>query len=97
MTEASNRPDTFTLKINNGDITSTRSSAVTGLRGGNDRVSGQLDFIKALASDLEGLEVVYSVHDTPSVLLGWEHRQELNMLVEEGECEWFSSIDISSS
>ena len=87
MTTASNRPDTFTLKVVNGDVIDITTSALMGLRGANDRVAGQLDFIKGLAGDLEGLEVVYSVHDTPSVLLGWEHRQELNQLIEEGECE----------
>ncbi len=56
------------------------------------RLTGQSELLKPVARWIDDMTVVYSVHDTPTALLGWDHRQDLSDHVEEGECECFRSM-----
>lgn len=49
--------------------------------------AGQAKLIASVVQYLSDLTVVYSVHDTVTALLSWDHREELLELIEEGECE----------
>ncbi|KAK4686098.1 hypothetical protein P7C73_g4039, partial [Tremellales sp. Uapishka_1] len=83
VARASQLPDTYTLKIKHGSL---RTFATYGnIQGANERLEGQTDLIRPIAHWLGDLEVVYSVHDTPTNLIGWDHRRELLEHVEDGE------------
>lgn len=86
ITLASQQEDTFMLKIKHGSIrTSVLDSAK--IHGSDQRLAGQVDLVREVARHLPDLRAVWWLHDTPGVVVGWDHRRELMDLVEEGECE----------
>lgn len=86
INKAARKEDTFTLRIKRGSIrTSTLEIRIPG---SDERLSGQVDLIREVAKWLPDLRAVWWLHDTPGVVLGWDHRRELMDLLEEGECEW---------
>ena len=85
---AAHLPDTYTLRITRGSLRTSSTYDGKAINGAEDRLKGQTALIGPIAKYLEDMTVVYSVHDTPISVLGWDHRQELLEHAEEDECEW---------
>ena len=82
---ASKRSDTYTIEVRHGTVR-TSASYDNSINGADERLSGQTELIAPIAQYLGDLKVVYSVHDTPAILLSWGHRSELLEHIEEDEC-----------
>ena len=84
---ASHLPDTYTLSIRHGSLLTSSTYDAEAINGADDRLAGQAELITPIAKYLDDLSVVYSVHDTPSSILSWDHRSEILEHIEEDECE----------
>lgn len=87
LEETAQMPDTYTVRIRHGSIRSTSRFDVDEISGADDRQGGQIELLRPVARYLPDLLAVYSVHDTPTQLISWDHRRELMEHVEEHECE----------
>ena len=88
---ASELPDTYTLKVRHGSLRTSSSFDGEAIAGADERLAGQVELIRPISRYLDDLTVVYSIHDTPTCLLGWDHREELLEHVEEDECMSFAA------
>jgi hypothetical protein len=79
-------PDTYTLRIYHGSLRTVPNYS-SSIGGADARLEGQMELITPIAKYLPDMSMVYSVHDTPLVILGWDHKIDLLEHVEEGECE----------
>jgi hypothetical protein len=84
---ATKLPDTYTLKVRKGSVRTTMSYNRQAIFGADERMAGQIDLLKPIAQYLGDFEAVYSVHDTPTNMVGWDHQRELLEHVDEDECE----------
>ncbi|KAL7425261.1 hypothetical protein Q5752_000949 [Cryptotrichosporon argae] len=80
---ASRLQDTYTLKVRHGSIRT--SSAFGDIHGADQRLEGQTELLRPVAKWINDFAVVYSVHDTPSVVLSDEHRRDLLEHADEDE------------
>lgn len=87
LEETAQMPDTYVVRVRHGSIRSTARFDADVIAGADDRQGGQIDLLRPVARYLPDLMAVYSVHDTPSQLLSWDHRRELMDHIEEDECE----------
>jgi hypothetical protein len=46
-----------------------------------------VQLLKGVAQDLEDFTAVYTVHDTAAGSISWEHRSELEVYVQDGDCK----------
>ncbi|WRT70499.1 uncharacterized protein IL334_007497 [Kwoniella shivajii] len=95
--EASKLSDTYTLKMKRGSMR-TNVFYSADIKGANERLEQQVELIKPITHMLPDMEVVWSIHDTPRTIIGWDHRRELSEHVEEDE--WFhedEEIDLTLS
>ncbi|WVQ85782.1 hypothetical protein IAT38_007949 [Cryptococcus sp. DSM 104549] len=87
---AAQLPDTYTVAIRHGSLR-TKSIYARTIEGADERLEGQAELIRPIAKWLPDLTVVYSVHDTATAVVGWDHKRELLEHVEDDE--WFDEDD----
>lgn len=85
---ASLLPDTYTLRIKRGSLRTSVTNGIDGIHGAKERLEGQAALMAPIAKELEDFTAVYSVHDTASVTISYNHRRDLLEHVDEEECEW---------
>ncbi|KAK8850347.1 hypothetical protein IAR55_004265 [Kwoniella newhampshirensis] len=88
---ASLLPDSYTLKVKRGSIRTLSTYDSQAIEGANERLEGQAALLRPIAQWLGDITVVYSVHDTATAVVGYDHKRELLEHVEEGE--WFDEDD----
>lgn len=81
--------DTFTISLNDGNIRTRTPYAMDHIEGAKARIEGQVDLLRefGVTNWIPDCRAVYSVHDTPQSLVGYEHRIDLESLIEDRECE----------
>jgi hypothetical protein len=82
-------PDTFWLRIRNGRIKTRTNLAGGYIEGAQERIEGQIDLLRefGVAEWIPDCRAIYSVHDTPQSFISHEHRVDLQMHVDDRECE----------
>ncbi|WWD20528.1 hypothetical protein CI109_105004 [Kwoniella shandongensis] len=88
---ATRLPDTYTLRVRKGSLRTLSTYDSKAIEGANERLEGQTELIRPIAKFLGDITVVYSVHDTATAVVGYDHKRELLEHVEEGE--WFDEDD----
>ncbi|WWC98816.1 hypothetical protein V866_005709 [Kwoniella sp. B9012] len=88
--QTSKSTDTYTLRIKRGSIR-TNVFYSADIQGADERLEQQTELLRPIAKYLPDMQVVWSVHDTPRSLIGWDHKRELIEHVEEDE--WFDEDD----
>ena len=65
--------------------------------GGFDRMSAQAELLRPIAKDLDDLTIVFSAHDTPSAIVGYDYRRELQDHIEDQECWLIVAASVSDN
>nr|XP_018260022.1 uncharacterized protein I303_08094 [Kwoniella dejecticola CBS 10117]OBR82180.1 hypothetical protein I303_08094 [Kwoniella dejecticola CBS 10117] len=95
--QASKLSDTYTLRVKKGSIR-TNVFYSADIHGADERLEQQTELLRPIARFLPDLQAVWSVHDTPRTIIGWDYRRELAEHVEDEE--WFDEeeeIDLTLS
>ncbi|EIW69878.1 hypothetical protein TREMEDRAFT_61649 [Tremella mesenterica DSM 1558] len=88
---AANLPDTYTLRVKSGSVRTSATYNSEAIWGADFRLEDQAELLRPISRWIGDMSVVYSVHDTASSVVSWDHRRELIEHVEEGE--YFSETD----
>ncbi|WWC92054.1 uncharacterized protein L201_007008 [Kwoniella dendrophila CBS 6074] len=87
---ASQLADTFTMRVKRGSVR-TNVFYSENIHGADERLDQQAELLSPIAQWLPDMEIVWSVHDTPRNIIGYDYRRELVEHVEEEE--WFDADD----
>jgi hypothetical protein len=60
--------------------------------GADQRLQLQVELLEPVAQWIPDMKAVWSIHDTPSSIVSWDHRAELIERFEDGECEYSPTI-----
>ena len=82
-------PDTFMLSLKNGNVRTPTNLAGGPIEGANERIEGQVNLLQEFGATkwIPDCRAIYSVHDTPQSFISFEHRADLQMRVDDRECE----------
>lgn len=84
--------DTFTIRVTRGNMRMTSTFKEEEISGGFERMAAQAELIKPIVRDLDDLTVVFSAHDTPSGIVGFDYRRELQDHIEDQECQYRATV-----
>lgn len=62
--------------------------------GSDERVAGQLEHIESVAQWIPDMDAVLNIHDTPLSFVSAAHKAELEVLIEDGECEFTRGAEL---
>jgi hypothetical protein len=87
--DAMQLPDTFAITLKKGNIRTRSNDANQHIVGGNERIEGQVNLLQefGVSTWIPDCRAVYSLHDTPQSLVGYEFKVDLEMRVDDRECE----------
>lgn len=83
----SQQKDTFTLIVQNGSLETAAMFDDNQINGADMRLQQQVELVQDVVRWLPDLRAVWSVHDTPSSIISYQHRAELIERVEDNDCE----------
>ena len=88
-------PDTFILRVKRGvvrlvSVNDREDADKKAMDGAQERMDGQLSMLRDVARYIPDMSAVWGLHDTPQVMIAYDHRRELQDFYEDGECECFS-------